>query len=313
MEQIGLDLFLHPLHDGSLLAELVEETRLGRVIGPCRAPDFSAVCTSALRHTKGMDILQEHPPGDVFAAVSFPILQMDENGDVKLCWGEDWRRTVRATDVPTHHFVRDNLSTSMAQVDTGLPYRQCPVKEPAHCATLLATGEGRWNFNRAADALQLLLRRLLLMVGRHYVDDTRSSPRPPSAPSRALLRSWPQDQELQGAAARHVSHHTGVHLRHPRGEGVLVDLPQTLAQNSLSPENAGAGRCLSFLTQAVFGAIGKAALAPVYSRSHDTAAQDRPELSERLRAALTSLGHLMDNIKPKLIPFSSSGQLFTPT
>ena len=61
---------------------------------------------------------------------------------------------------------------------------------------------------------------------------------------------------------------------------------------------------MSFLTQAVFGAVGKAALAPVYSRSHDTAAQDRPQLSEGLRAALTSLLHLMDNIEPKFIPLS---------
>ena len=28
-----------------------------------------------------------------------------------------------------------------------------------------------WNFNRVADALQILTRMLLLMVGGHYVDD----------------------------------------------------------------------------------------------------------------------------------------------
>ena len=54
----------------------------------------------------------DYPPGDVFAAVSFPILQTDQNGDVKLRRSEDWRRsahnsTVRATDVPTHQFVGD--------------------------------------------------------------------------------------------------------------------------------------------------------------------------------------------------------------
>ena len=46
-----------------------------------------------------------HPPGDVFAATSFAILQKNENGKIKIRRGEDWRRslhnaTVRAWDVP---------------------------------------------------------------------------------------------------------------------------------------------------------------------------------------------------------------------
>ena len=53
---------------------------------------------------------------------------------------------------------------------------------------------------------------------------------------------------------------------------------------------------------------GKAALAPVYSRSHDTAANDRPQLSEGLRAALTPLVQLMDNITKR-----HSGPPSTPT
>ena len=98
-----------------------EETKLGRAIGPCRPPAFWTTRTSALHHIRGMDKLQEHPPGDVFAAVSFPILQSNENGDLKLRRGEDWRRsahnsTVWASDVPTHHFVGDfvDMTVKMA-------------------------------------------------------------------------------------------------------------------------------------------------------------------------------------------------------
>ena len=43
-------------HSSALLPELVEETRLGRVIGPCRAPHFWTMRTSALHHIKGMDV-----------------------------------------------------------------------------------------------------------------------------------------------------------------------------------------------------------------------------------------------------------------
>ena len=61
---------------------------------------------------KGADRLVDPPPGDTFVALSFPILQTDENGDLKLRRGEDWRRshhntTVAATDAPTHHYVGD--------------------------------------------------------------------------------------------------------------------------------------------------------------------------------------------------------------
>ena len=99
-------------HTDKLLEELlIEKTKLAKH-RPAKPPPFWTRATVALPHRKGMDRLVDYPPGDVFAAVSFPILQSDENGDVKLRRGEDWRRsahnsTIRATDVPTHHFVGD--------------------------------------------------------------------------------------------------------------------------------------------------------------------------------------------------------------
>ena len=57
------------------------------------------------------DRLVDTPPGDIFVAASFAIVQEDEAGGVKLR-GEDWRRshhnaTVQASDVPTRHVVGD--------------------------------------------------------------------------------------------------------------------------------------------------------------------------------------------------------------
>ena len=113
--------------------------------------------------------------------------------------GEDcWRRsptTPPELDVP-HHNVGDfvtmakRMSTEDADIhalDLLNAYRQWPVRQPSHNATFLHTRHGLtlwfhmamcfgaaasvWNFNRVADALQLIARMLLLVVGGHYVDD----------------------------------------------------------------------------------------------------------------------------------------------
>ena len=59
----------------AMLAELIEETRLGRVIRPARAPAWWPVQTHPSPNVADMDTLVKHPPGDVFAATSFAILQ----------------------------------------------------------------------------------------------------------------------------------------------------------------------------------------------------------------------------------------------
>ena len=85
----------------------MDETRLGRVIGPARAPVHWQVRTHAIHDVADMDTLVE--------ATSFAIIREDENGKIKIRRGEDWRRsshnaTVRAWDVPTHHTVDDFTS-----------------------------------------------------------------------------------------------------------------------------------------------------------------------------------------------------------
>ena len=117
---------------------------------------------------------------------------------------------MEADDVPTHHTVGDfvDLARRVAEEDSDLlafghdmlnAYRQWPVRRPEHCATFLPTAAGVtlwmhmamcfgaaasvWNFNRAGDAVQLVVRALVFLLGGHYVDDFR--PTPPSTPSAA--------------------------------------------------------------------------------------------------------------------------------
>ncbi|CAE7767400.1 POLA2, partial [Symbiodinium sp. KB8] len=120
-------------HTRALLDELVAETRLGRVMGPCAAPDHWSVPTVALPSVADMGVLRQPPPGDCFAALSFAICQVDENGELKLRRGEDWRRsghnaTMGASDVPTHHFLGDIVDLVLrAGVWPRPPERLSPV------------------------------------------------------------------------------------------------------------------------------------------------------------------------------------------
>ncbi|OLP99700.1 hypothetical protein AK812_SmicGene17728 [Symbiodinium microadriaticum] len=90
-------------HTRALLDELVAETRLGRVTGPCAAPDHWSVSTVALPSVADM-VLRQPPSGDCFAALSFAICQVDENGELAPVGPQ---RHPATSDVPTHHFLGD--------------------------------------------------------------------------------------------------------------------------------------------------------------------------------------------------------------
>ena len=174
-----------------------------------------------------------------------------------------------------------------------------------------------WNFNRVADALQLLTRMLLLLVGGHYVDDFNGieyAEHSDSAFSEFfhVLGLRVKDSKAQPPASRHVIQGVDVHVRHDGAE--LSPIPrrvaklrhaiaQSLGSNSLTPREAGrlAGK-LSFLTQAVFGAVGRSALQPIYARSHDTQTGDDHSPSVGLRSALSALAHILDDIQPRFMP-----------
>ena len=90
---------------------------------------------------------------------------------------------------------------------------------------------------------------------------------------------------------------------------VTATIDEALRTDEMTPEVAGklAGR-LNFITQATFGALGKAALKPVYSRAHDAAASTSSGLSAGLRAALRALKTLLTDIQPRVIPYIDDGE-----
>ena len=97
------------------------------MVGPTRAPPGWNLHTTAVLDRPGVDTLVPPPPGQHFAAASFPIVQTDEAGNDKIRRGEDWRRsghnsTIRAHDVPTHHFVDDYVDMIRRLVEiVGVP------------------------------------------------------------------------------------------------------------------------------------------------------------------------------------------------
>ena len=335
----------------TLLKELIEEKRLGRVIGPCSRPPHWPRRTVALADIPDCDTLEPPPTGDIGVAASFPILQTDEKGELKVRRGEDWRRsghnsTVEAGDIPTHHFVDDfvQLARRTAEIDTDLKvyghdllnaYRQWPVDQPSTCGTFLPTTEGMtlwfhnamcfgaaasvWNFNRAADALQQIIRSLLWMTTGHYVDDfngiepsmTAESAHEAFALLFELLGLRTKPSKAQPPATSHTIQGVqftitpaGIELAPTpqRVQKVLTTIDEALRGDRLPPAEAQklAGR-LSFLTQAVFGAVGKAAIAPIYSRAAETAHHTTEELSAGLRTALQALQTILPAVRPRFI------------
>ena len=100
----------------------------------------------------------------------------------------------------------------------------------------------------------------------------------------------------------------GVVLRPTPALWITRTIDDALATNELAPHTAGrlAGR-LNFVTQSTFGAVGKAALQPVYARAHDAAATSDTNLSVGLRAAFSSLRALLQDIQPKIVPYIDDG------
>ena len=190
-------------------------------------------------------------------------------------------------------------------------YRQWAVRHPGHCGTFLPSAAGVtlwfhfamcfgaaasvWNFNRAADAVQMLLRSLLLV---HAVADFF-----------ALLGLQTKPSKAQAPAKRHVVQGVELSIR-PEGvelsptalrtQKILRQIDNALARDSLSPDEASrlAGR-LTFLSQSTFGSTGRAAIKPLYS----TAANSDDTLSVRLRAALGALRRLVASHRPRLVPW----------
>ena len=227
-----------------------------------------------------MDTLVEARP-NVFADVFRHYEGGRERQIGKIRRGEDWRRsshdaTIRAWDVPT---PTSAMAGRMAAKDLHVfghdlwnAYRQWPVKQPSHNATFLGltlwfyvalcfgATASVWNFNKVADqdapphgrgplcrARPQRLPRLLRWASG--LRSPRRNPDRPAPPAKVDVHLGSSGVRLRLTPRRvqKLRHAIGLALQH----------------NSLTPREAGrlAGQ-LSFLTQAVFGAVGRSAPNP---------------------------------------------------
>ena len=121
----------------------------------------------------------------------------------------------------------------------------------------------------------------------------------------------PQQQHVLQAVDVDV-HHEGVALSPTarRVQKLRHAMRQALQADSLTPREASrlAGK-LAFLTQAVFGSVGRSAMQPLYARSHDTSTGADHRLSDGLRSAMKAIHHMLSNITPRFIPHVVDEQL----
>ena len=129
----------------------------------------------------------------------------------------------------------------------------------------------------------------------------------------ALLGLQTKPSKAQAPATRHVVQGVDLSIRPDgvelaptakRTQKILEQIDGALTDDSLSPDAASrlAGR-LTFLSQSTFGATGRAAIKPLYSRAADTAANSDDTLSVGVRSALMALRRLVASSRPRLVPW----------
>ncbi|OLP87385.1 Pentatricopeptide repeat-containing protein, chloroplastic [Symbiodinium microadriaticum] len=132
--------------------------------------DGGEIVSSYLNEGRLVTLLQ--PPASP-PFVSPPAMSM--SGDLKLRRGEDWRSsghnaTIGASDVPTHHFqgdIVDLIRRAWAEGWGPIVFGhggQAPRPPVSHCMRFEAAAS-IWNFNGAADAVQMLVRAIFLGLG----------------------------------------------------------------------------------------------------------------------------------------------------
>ena len=178
-----------------MLDELKKELEMGRLQGPFRSPAWWPRPSIGI---EGSPLLPT-PEGIMTAAFSFSVCQHQK---IRRC--EDHRRslhisTVQVSDVPPHEditvytniaktFMTEGLPTASWAQDLNSAYqRQFPVRSTEHTYTILCCPDGPvvfrhcalsfgstasvWAFNRTADSVCHLTRRILWSPVCHYVDD----------------------------------------------------------------------------------------------------------------------------------------------
>eukprot|EP00435_Cladocopium_sp_Y103_P022676 s2362_g5.t1 len=200
--------------------------------------------------------------------------------------------------------------------------RRCEdFRRSGHNSTVIAhdaAASSVWNFNRAADAITFLYRRLLATSVGHYVDDfigienheiVHGGFESFAQLSRILGLRIKESKALAPDANQKVLgidvtiNEDGVVLApHPkRCQKVLQTIAEVLSSNSLFGDEAQRleGN-LIFLTSTLFGQLGR-----LYARAHGHQRQDKSDqLSWPLRSALRTLQGLLREVHPRFAPRS---------
>ena len=334
-------------HWRPMLEEIVQEKLAGRLDGPFVAPDDWPVKTVGIPGHP----LKPLPTSEVLAAVCFSVQQSDK---IRRC--EDFKRsfhnsTLQATDVPTHHTVESyvhlcrhyglhHTPSTLWTHDLDSAYRQFPVKEQSVAYTLLFLPEGPslwchgalcfgasasvWSFNRCADMIQFLARKLLLCPVHHFVDDFGAA-----EPVQLAESGFHSFSELFGALGLKMKSKKasppsscqkllGVVMSISDKAITLTPCTERLAKirsqiqmilhlNRLSSADAQrlAGK-LVFLQTTIFGNVGRALSHPLYARAHGLGQDvERDTLNHPLRSSLFTLSHLLSELKPRSIPVTA--------
>ena len=332
-------------HWRTMLDELLQDKAKGRVQGPFLAP------ASWQLQTVGVEghPCQPPPTEEVYPALCFAVEQHDK---VRRC--EDFRRsfhnsTVAVDDCPHHHdldlYIK--LLQRLQAYDAGTPmiwgedldsaYRQLPVRPDPYCYTMLVVDTGVtlwrhtaapfgataavWSFNRFADALVAVSRRLLMLPLGHFVDDFTGIDIPALAhggckafkdlfnalgldmkPSKEQLPAT--SQRVLGVVLSCNDSHIEVAACPERRAKVQQALQAALDTNHLTAHDAQqlAGK-MAFLTTTFFGGVGRAALLPLYARGHGLGEKVHDKLTHALRQAIVTLLFILNDARPREIPF----------
>ena len=332
-------------HWESLLDELLKEKAEGRITGPHQAPDhWKHSFVGVPGHP-----MEPAPTDTVLAAVCFSVQQSDK---IRRC--EDFRRsfhnsTLEAHDVPTHHTVDSYIHmcrhfglaaepSSLWTHDLDSAYRQFPIKDRSVAYTILFTPSGAtlwchtalcfgasasvWAFNRCADCLQYLARKILWAPVHHFVDDFGAVENNNYAMSgfqsfqllfgklglkmKEKKACEPKaNQKLLGVIVAIEDHQVSLRVCPDRLCKLQTQIDGVLRENRLSPQEAQrlAGK-LVFLQTTSFGNCGRALTQPVYARAHGLGMDmDHEKLNYPLRSALMTLQKLLVGMKPRVVPF----------
>ena len=331
-------------HWEPMYQELLQELQLGRMEGPFQAPDWWPRSTIDIEgyETKAL----EH--SDIRCAFSFAVCQADK---VRRC--EDYRRsghnsTVCTYDVPFHHGVQTYVEISKAFYELGedsavwcqdlsAAYRQFAVEQPSDCYSILCCPQGPlllrhralcfgasssvWSFNRSADGVTYLARRMAQVPTGHYVDDFTAC-----EPTRTItsgytafetifkslgLRMKPKkaqppalSQKVLGVQMLMEPEQVTLSPHPERLQKIRTQIADHLRSDSMTPDQAQqlAGRIL-FLNTTLFGQIGQPILRPLYGRAYGGSTNTDDHLNHGLRSALRALHTWLEDSAPRVIPF----------